>query len=59
MIYECHRCGKLHNEDNGYMAEKSILGFGIMGSTMVFICKNCMSKKGKKILEKINNEKNR
>jgi len=40
------------------MAHTSIFGFGIMGSSMVFICKNCMSEKGRKIIEKIENIKN-
>jgi len=28
-----------------------------MGSSMVFICKNCMSEKGRKIIEKVKHEK--
>ena len=57
MIYECHECEKLYDEDYGYMANSGTIGFGVMGSSMVFICKNCMGEKGRSILEKINNEK--
>jgi len=54
MIYQCHKCNKLYDEIEGYMANSSIIGFGIIGSSMVFICKNCMSEKGKKIIEEKN-----
>ncbi len=57
MILECHRCNKLYDEEYGYMADIGIIGFGIIGSSMVFICKNCMSKKGREKLEEIKNEK--
>lgn len=55
MIFQCYRCGKLYDENDGCIAE--IIGFTIMGASMVFICKNCISKKGKKIIEKIQKER--
>lgn len=58
MIYQCNECKKLYDEDDGYMANSGLLGFGIIGGdSMVFICKNCMSEKGRKKLEEIKNEK--
>lgn len=54
MIYQCSECDKLYDEDDGYMANTSTIGFAIMsGGSMVFICKNCMSEKGRKKLEEL------
>ena len=60
MIYQCNECEKLCYEDDGYMAKTGTISFfAIGGDSMVFICKNCMSEKGRKKLQEIKNEKSK
>jgi len=58
MIYQCHECDKLYDENDGYMASTGIVSFfALGGDSMTFICKNCMSDKGRKKLEEIKMKK--
>ena len=58
MIYQCYDCEKLYDGSDGYMKTTTTFGFGIVsGGSMVFICKNCMSENGKRIIEEIKKKK--
>jgi len=52
MLYECSRCGKLVDEDNGIIVHESSYSIFLHIMNMVFICKKCLSRKGREIFEK-------
>lgn len=59
MIYQCYDCKKLFKEDDGAMVmEKSCLGLvPVISEILVFKCKDCIGENGRKIIEKIQEEK--
>ena len=61
MIYQCYECEKLFKEEDGAMVmEKSYLGpVPVISEALVFKCKECIGEKGRKIIEKIKEEKKR
>lgn len=59
MIYQCYECEKLFQEDEGAMVmEKSYVGpVPVISEILAFKCKECISEKGRKIIERIQNER--
>ena len=50
MLYECYKCENLVDEDNGIIIHKH----GILFTpSHIFICKNCLGKKGREKFEKV------
>jgi len=60
MIYQCYKCNKLFNENEGAMVlEEQLTGVGPViiehhAKFLVFKCKNCIGKKGRETIEKNN-----
>ena len=52
MLYECNRCGNLIDENKGIIIHKPFYLF--LGSiiSQIFICKDCLSKKGREKFDK-------
>ena len=55
MIYQCFQCKRLFDENNGAMFfVKEIQGpVPLVQNLMVFKCKECIGKKGKEVIERI------
>jgi len=48
MIYECAKCNKLYNEEEGIMFIAELPSFMGTKPIYVFKCRNCMTEKGGK-----------
>ena len=52
MLYECYRCDKIVDENDGVIVyERTFVALSFIDN-MVFICKNCLSKNGREKFEK-------
>ena len=54
MLYECYRCNKLIDEKEGAMVYRGAFSPFIFKDiiSLVFVCKDCLSKKGRETFEK-------
>ena len=60
MIYQCYKCKKLFDEDEGVMVvsgELNVFPVPFHQTLIVFKCKNCIALKAKKRIEEIQNER--
>jgi len=62
MIYQCYKCEKLFDEDDGAMVltvDFSPFPLFTSQTLMVFKCKTCISKRGKGTINKLQEEKSK
>ena len=52
MLYECYRCGNPVDENEGMIIHKPTYSIFLSVMNMVFVCKNCLSKKGREKFDK-------
>lgn len=52
MIYECAKCHKLYDENDGIMYLVEVPSVIMLNVFYLFKCKNCMSEKGREEFKK-------